>query len=101
MSEEMRLRGIIADVALVPRAANEEADALSRHDTAGFSDDLRVPVELGAVRWHILDKALLWGKAFEATAPERRAAAAPGRAQPRRGGRKRPAEERLRARDPW
>ena len=36
IAEEMRERGMVADVTWTPRSANEEADALSRGVTDGF-----------------------------------------------------------------
>ena len=92
---------MLADVTWIPRTANEEADALSRGVVEGFGADHRVHVDLPAATWHILDTTLELGREFATESAGRRAEVAPGRARPRRRGRKRPADERLRVRDPW
>ena len=101
LGEELASRNLVANVAWSPRATNEEADALSRGDHTGFAAALRVHVDLDQVRWHVFGEALKWGSDFEREAAGRRAAVAQERARARPGGRKRPRDQRLRARDPW
>ena len=97
LGEELASRNLLANVAWSPRATNEEADALSRGVTAGFSPSLRVHVDLQRVQWHVLREALRWGAELDDGAKERRAMAAQGRGR----GRKRARDQRLRVRDPW
>ena len=101
LAEEMKGRGLIAEVAWAPRSTNEEADALSRGVTDGFDAALRAEVDLSTASWHIFDAALLWGQAFFDEYGHRKADVRQDRARPRRRGRKRPAEDRLKVRDPW
>ena len=101
LSEELKHRGMIAEVNWVPRDANEEADALSRGVTEGFDESRRVHVDPAAVDWHVLPEALRWGEELKADIEAKRVADGPGGARGRRFGRKRPRQERLRVRDPW
>ena len=62
---------------------------------------MRAEVDLTTTPWHIFDSALLWGQAFFDEHGRRKADVRQDRARPRRRGRKRPAEDRLKVRDPW
>ena len=96
LSEELKGRDMVADVNWTPREANMEADALSNFATEGFDERLRVPVSLDTTPWHVLDQAITWGREFEVQVAGMRAPK-----QSFRSRRKKRAEERLRAKDPW
>ena len=101
LAEEMGHRGLVADVSWVPRDANEEADALSRGVTTGFSAERRVVVDPARLSWYILPDALRWGEQLKQATDARKSEGAPTGARARRHGRKRARHERLKARDPW
>ncbi len=73
-----------------------DADALSNFATEGFDERLRVPGSLATTPWHVLDQAITWGREFEVQAAKMRALR-----QGLRPRRRKRAEERLRAKDPW
>ncbi len=91
-------RNIILDMEWVPRESNEEADALSRGVTTGFSPEHRVHLDVGNLPLHVMGTMMRQGLEFQAMKQQRRAAehrpltSAPGAAK---------AGKRLRDRDPW
>ena len=99
LGEELRCRGLWSDVRWVPRASNEEADALSRGVTTGFADQLRARITLSEVPWRVFNEALSWGDELGLGPAQLRAGRGQGHELGR--GKRRRRGERLRDRDPW
>ena len=62
MSEELKARAMTAEVQWAPGETNEEADASSNLQFAGFRVECRVAVSIPDIRWHIFDQALQWAQ---------------------------------------
>ncbi len=85
------------DLRWLPRELNAEADALSNGLTLGFSPSKRIDVDIGNMRWLVLDDVMSLGLSFHAENIRKR--------QERRGKffqtNKRRKGQRLRDREPW
>ena len=64
LASQLEKKGIHLDLEWSPREFNEEADALSNMNTAGFSPELRVLENLKEVRWLVLGEALRLGSRY-------------------------------------
>ncbi len=91
-------RNIILDLEWVPRDANEEADALSRGITTGFSPEHRVHLDVKSLPLQVMETMMKQGQEFQALKQQRRAAEHRQTAPKPRAAR---AGNRLRDRDPW
>ena len=96
---EPKSRGLLADVAWVPRGTNVEADALANGVFDAFNPALRVKVDLATVKWHYFSKALALGQAFQEEVAC--AKASKQRMVPLTALRKKRRDQRLRVTDPW
>ena len=64
MAAQQERLGIHLDLAWTPRETNAEADALSNLDFEGFSENLRIKVDLGRVNWLVLGRFMSLGTKY-------------------------------------
>ncbi len=85
------------DLRWLPRDLNAEADALSNGRTHGFEPSNRVDIDVGGIRWLVLDDVMSLGLSFH-TENTRKRLERTGKffqtSKRRRG-------QRLRDREPW
>ena len=65
--EEADLR---VELEWTPREANQEADALSNHDSIYFAEEMRIPLAFGNENCTVLQEMLAHGETFEAERKE-------------------------------
>ena len=88
-----------ASVEWAPRSTNYEADALANGITDGFDPSRIIVVDVKALKWEILPKALSMGKQMEEDTENARAS---GISTNRgRKFRRRKQEDRMKMKDPW
>ena len=89
----------------IPRLQNEEADALTNWDFRHFDLKRRIDVDLGALKFNIMDDLFESGEAYlkelESLRSKSKAATAPTSADASGEKRRKKKGEALRDRDPW
>ena len=91
---QLEALGLDLSLSWIPRDKNAEADDLSNFRLAGFTNELRVPIDLGNMPFLFLDKLIIDARDFYNSAKVLSAG-------PRSKRQKTRPEERLRATDPW
>jgi len=104
LAEQLKMRQAELGLLWVPRDQNEEADDLTNGEFGRFSESKRIHVDLGKLKWLVLDELMVSAEALYQEVKGARELRGAGAASSGEGGgrrgRRRP-EERLRARDPW
>ena len=97
LAAQLKSRSLRLETEWSPRDLNVEADRLSNLDYSGFEPALRVRVPLATAPWLVLPELMNSGREFLEARQQQPGHASGGH----RGRRRKPKEDRLRARDPW